>query len=85
MQMAYEAGLLVGARLLEVAALDDGDVGGIDVALGNGDDGPLPDAVQRLVGPAVGDGEVFVYEISLVERVGRGKERMGCIRCHASQ
>ncbi len=50
------------------AAVDgESDVGGVGVARGNGDDGSLPGAVERLGGPAVGYGEVFVHVIRLAE------------------
>jgi hypothetical protein len=41
--------------------------------------------MQRLAGPTVGDGEVFVHETSLVERVGRGKDSSVCAMDGASK
>jgi hypothetical protein len=41
------------------------DIGGVGMARGDGDDGALPDAVQRLCSPAVDGYEIFVHAFSL--------------------
>lgn len=45
------------------------------MARGDGYDGALPGAMQRLAGPAVGYREVFIHAIRLVARFGRSKRR----------
>jgi hypothetical protein len=38
------------------------DVGGVCVPRGDGDDGPLPEAVELFPGPAVGHFKVFIHD-----------------------
>jgi len=47
----------------ERTAVDgEADIGSVGMAGGDGDDGPLPDAVQLFAGPAVGYFEVFIHD-----------------------
>ena len=52
----------VGHGDVDVAAIDgEADIGGVDVAGGDGHDSAAPGAMHRLASPTVGYGEVFIH------------------------